>query len=56
MYECISMIFYQFTIGNNFSDFLFAFLNNAALSHYGLLLKERICSYGSKFFSLRVDL
>ena len=33
--------------------FLFAFPEQEARPTFGLLLKERICSYGSKFFSLR---
>ena len=41
--------------GDNFCDFLFAYLNDKVFSKWGLLLKERICSLGSKFFSLRVD-
>ena len=32
-----------FTKGNNFCDFLFAFLDDEALQKWGLLLKERIC-------------
>ena len=44
-----------FAKGNNLHDFLFASMNNKALTTWGLLLKERICSYRSKFFPLRVD-
>ena len=36
-------------MGNNFLIFLFA------SPKWGLLLKERICSWKSKFFPLRVD-
>ena len=49
------LFFCHFAKGNNFRDFLFAFLDNAALPKWGKLLKERICSYGSKFFTFRVD-
>ena len=41
--------------GNDFCDFLFASLDDKALSKAGLLLKVGICSYRSKFFPLRVD-
>ena len=44
-----------FMKGDNFYDFLFASLDKVTLSKWGLLLKKRICSYGSKFFSLIVD-
>ena len=37
----------SFAKENNFRDFLFAFLDNAALSKHGLFLKERICSLKS---------
>ena len=30
-------------------------LNDEGLSQRGLLLKERICSYGSKFFPFRIS-
>ena len=42
-----------FTKGNNFHDFLFAYLDDLALPKWDLLLKERIWS---KFFPLRVDI
>ena len=45
-----------FTKGNNFLDLMFASLVDKALPNVDLLLKERICSYGSKFFRIRVDL
>ena len=50
--SCFSAIF---TTGGNFCDFLFASLEEGALSNSGLLLKKRICSMMSKFFSFRVD-
>ena len=33
------------TKGNNFHDFILTSLDNVALLKYGLLLKERICSF-----------
>ena len=36
--------------------FLFASLADIDYYKLGLILKERICSYGSKFFPLRVDI
>ena len=47
--------FTSFPRGKNLCDFQFALLNEA-LSKWGLLSKERICSKRSKFFPLRVDL
>ena len=44
----------SFTKGNNLLDLLFAFLVNLSLLNWSLLLKERICSFMSKFFSFRV--
>ena len=41
--------------GDNFPDFLFAYLQDEVFQKRDLLLKERICSEGNKFFSLRVD-
>ena len=41
-----------FLLGDNFFVFLFAFLNEG-LSKWDLLLQERICSQGNKFFPLR---
>ena len=43
------------TKGNKFSNFIFASLDDETLRKWGLLLKGRICSCGSKFFPLRVD-
>ena len=40
----------MFSKRDNFRDFLFGYL-----PEWGLLLKKRICSDWSKFFSLRVD-
>ena len=51
-----SVFFFTFTKGNNFCNFLFASLDDEALPKMDLLLKERICSYWSKFFPLKVDL
>ena len=42
-----------FSKGVNFHDFLFSYLEDEVLQKWGLLLKERICSSGSKFFSLK---
>ena len=39
----------------NFCDFLFAYVEDVVFPKWGLLLKERICSSWSKFFSVRVD-
>ena len=44
-----------FLKGDNFSGFLFASLDDVAFLRLGLLLQERICSKGSKFFPVRVD-
>ena len=44
-----------FTKWNKFRDFLLASLENEALTKAGRCLKKRICSYGSKFFPLRID-
>ena len=49
---CLAAIF---TKGNNFCDFLFALFDKETLARLGLLLKEIICSYRSKFFCVRVD-
>ena len=43
-----------FSKGDNFPDFLFAYLEDELFPKWGLLLKERIRLYGNKFFS-RVD-
>ena len=47
--------FCHFSKDYNFSYFSFASLGNETLSKISLLLKERICSWRSKFFPLRVD-
>ena len=48
--------FAMFSKGDNFRDFLFAYLEEEIFPKWGLLLKERLCSDGDKFFfSLRVD-
>ena len=52
MPSCFSAIFSK---GDNFCDFLLSSPNNKFLSKMCQLLKERICSNGSKFFPLRVD-
>ena len=39
-----------FSKGDNFPDFMCAYLEYKVLLKWGLLLKERICSSGSKFF------
>ena len=49
-----SMLFCHITKVNNSRNFLFAAQEDEALSKGGLLLKERICSSRSKFFSLSV--
>ena len=40
---------------NHFYDFLLAFPEDRDLSKWVLHLKERICSFRSKFFPLRVE-
>ena len=45
-----------FTKGKNSHDFMFACLEEEAVPVGGQLFKEKICSYRSKFFPLRVDL
>ena len=47
--------YYHFNKGNNFSNFLIVSLIVLALLKWGLLFKERICSWRSKFFPVRVD-
>ena len=42
-----------FTVKVN--EFLFGYQEDRAPSKRGLLIRERICSYWSKFFPLRVD-
>ena len=44
--------FSMFTKGENSHDFLIAYLEDEVFSKWGLLLKERICSDGSKFLPL----
>ena len=44
-----------FTKGNNFCDFLFAFPDNKTIPKWDLFLKEKLCSYGSKFCPSQVD-
>ena len=39
-----------FSKGDNFHDFLFAYLEDKVFPKRGLLIKERICSNGSRFF------
>ena len=46
----------MFTKGDNFRDFLFAYLEDDVFPKWRLLLKERICSKGGKVFPLRADL
>ena len=46
-----SIFFAMFSKRDNFC-LLFAYLEDVVFSNWGLLLKERICSHGSKFFSL----
>ena len=53
-YLYIFLLFLQI-YGNNFYDFLLVSMEDKVLLKVGLLLNERICSYGSKFFSLRTD-
>ena len=45
----------QFCKGDNFHDVVFAYLEDEVFPEWGLLLKKRICSDGSKFFPLRDD-
>lgn len=49
-------LFAFFSSKTTFRDFLFAIPNGITLAKWGLLLKEKKCSYRSKFFSLRVNL
>lgn len=49
------MYFFPFVKQEPFRDFLFASLDQVALSKWGLQLKERICSLKSKLFPLRID-
>ena len=44
MFGCTTMFSTIFTRGNNFCDFLFAFLDETALLKWDLLLQKRICS------------
>ena len=37
-------------------DFLLASLDNETIPKWGQLLQERVCSYGSDFFPLNIDL
>ena len=46
----------MFSKGDNFRDFLFAYLEDDVFPKWSLLLKERICSKGSKVFPLLDDL
>ena len=50
-----SKLFRLFHKGENFCDFLFAFLRTKPYLKMGLLLKERICSRGETFFCFKVD-
>ena len=43
----------MFSKGDSSRDFRFAYLENKVFQKWGLLLQERICSDGSKFFPLR---
>ena len=57
--RCIGtpLCFFQqfFAKGNNFCDFLFAFLADVVLLNWGLLLQEKIFSKKSKFSPLKVN-
>ena len=56
MYGLTYMFFSAiFSKRDNFSDFLFASLDNETFSKRGLLLKERICSDRSRFLPVAVD-
>ena len=58
MVRCIDTppcFFRHFPKGNNFRDFLLAFLAVIALPNWSLLFKGRICSKRSKFLSLRAN-
>ena len=50
-----SIFFCHYYKGNNLGDILFASVYEESFQKMGLLLKERICSYRSKFFPLRVN-
>ena len=44
-----------FTMDVIFITTFYCILHDVALPNFGLLIKKRICSWRSKFFSLRVD-
>ena len=44
-----------FSEGNKFRNFLFSTLADESLQTWGQYLKERICSWKSKFFPLRIE-
>ena len=46
---------FKFAKGNNICDNLLVFLEDKVLTEWSLLLKDRICSYGSEFFPFRVS-
>ena len=52
VYGYTSIYFAMFSKGDNFCDFLFAYLDDRVFPKRGLLLKERIWCDGSKFFPL----
>ena len=45
-----SVFYFHFAKGNNFYDFLLAFLDDESLPKNGLPLNERICSIGANSF------
>ena len=50
VYGYTFMFFCTVTKGNNFHGFLFAFLDDIALSKWDLFIKETICSWGANSF------
>ena len=48
--------FHHYIKGTTFCDFLFASLDGETIPEWNLLLKERICFYGGKFFPMIVKL
>ena len=54
VYDYTPMFSPIFTKLNSFCDFLFASLDDVAISKWGSLLQERICSTRSKLFPLRL--
>ena len=52
VYEYTSIFSAIFSKGDNFHDVLFAYLEEEIFKRWDLLLKDRICCDGRKFFPL----